>query len=70
VGNSELLDRHGVVVKHELSGVGENLQDHLQLRPSFRLKKGTLTMNQLANSVVGKADMGTECVAPTLLCTL
>jgi choline dehydrogenase len=31
IGNPEMLSKLGVEVQHELRGVGENLQDHLQL---------------------------------------
>ncbi|GAB5373688.1 MAG: hypothetical protein AcusKO_01500 [Acuticoccus sp.] len=44
---------------HALPGVGENLQDHLQLRTIFRVDNA-LTLNKLANSLVGKARMGLE----------
>jgi choline dehydrogenase len=39
--------------------VGANLQDHLQIRTVFRLKDA-LTLNQLANSPVGRARMAAE----------
>src|SRR5690606_17635636 len=31
IGPSSLLNEHGIEVLHDLSGVGENLQDHLQI---------------------------------------
>ncbi|HBL66456.1 MAG TPA: choline dehydrogenase, partial [Achromobacter sp.] len=31
VGAGQLLRRLGIAVRHELPGVGENLQDHLEL---------------------------------------
>ncbi len=37
VGRPELLARIGQPVVHELPGVGENLQDHLQLRTIFKV---------------------------------
>src|SRR5690625_1891745 len=37
IGAAELLTRHGIEVRHELPGVGENLQDHLQIRTVFRI---------------------------------
>src|SRR5262249_3430326 len=43
----------------ESPGVGENLQDHLQLRMAFKVKN-VLTLNQRANSVAGKISMGLE----------
>ncbi|HVB47395.1 MAG TPA: GMC family oxidoreductase N-terminal domain-containing protein [Burkholderiales bacterium] len=59
IGSAPLLAEHGIAVAHELPGVGENLQDHLQLRMAFRVKNVT-TLNQLANSWLGKAKMGLE----------
>jgi choline dehydrogenase len=35
VGPGALLQQHGIDVLHEMPGVGENLQDHLQLRMAF-----------------------------------
>jgi choline dehydrogenase-like flavoprotein len=59
IGNPEVLKKAGVEPKHEMMSVGENLQDHLQLRPVFKVKN-VLTMNELANSWVGKAKIGLE----------
>ncbi len=59
IGPAPLLAAHGIAVAHELPGVGENLQDHLQLRMAFKVKNVT-TLNQLANSWLGKAKMGLE----------
>ena len=50
---------HGINVVHELPGVGENLQDHLQLRTVFKVRNA-VTLNQRANSMVGKMMMGLE----------
>ena len=49
IGPSALLQEHGIPVLHELPGVGENLQDHLQVRPSFQCQ-GVVTLNDIANS--------------------
>ncbi len=59
IGPGALLQEHGIPVAHELRGVGENLQDHLQLRMAFKVKNA-VTMNQRANSLWGKAAMGLE----------
>jgi choline dehydrogenase len=59
IGPAGLLREHGVPVVHELRGVGENLQDHLQLRMAFKVRNA-VTMNQRANSLWGKAAMGLE----------
>jgi choline dehydrogenase len=59
VGDPTLLAQHGIAPVHALAGVGENLQDHLQLRMAFKVKN-VKTLNQTANSLVGKAMMGLQ----------
>lgn len=59
VGPANLLREHGIAVTHELPGVGENLQDHLQVRTVYKVH-GVTTLNQRANSILGKAAMGLE----------
>lgn len=59
VGPGALLQDFGIPVVHESKGVGENLQDHLQLRLVFKVRN-TKTMNERANSLFGKAAMGLE----------
>ncbi|MBD3609494.1 MAG: GMC family oxidoreductase N-terminal domain-containing protein [Gammaproteobacteria bacterium] len=59
VGPAALLQKHGIEVKHELPGVGENLQDHLQIRNVFKVQNVT-TLNQMANSLWGKIKMGLQ----------
>ena len=59
VGPAELLRGKGVAVVRDLPGVGENLQDHLQVRTVYRVD-GAVTLNQRANSLWGKAAMGLE----------
>ncbi|MEJ2480182.1 MAG: GMC family oxidoreductase N-terminal domain-containing protein [Acidihalobacter sp.] len=59
VGPAALLREKGVAVVRDLSGVGENLQDHLQIRTVYRVD-GAVTLNQRANSLWGKAAMGLE----------
>ena len=44
----------------DLQGVGANLHDHLQIRGVFRLKDGTVSLNALANSWIGRVKMGTQ----------
>jgi choline dehydrogenase len=56
---SGLLAKHGIGVTHDLPGVGENLQDHLQIRAVFKVE-GVKTLNVLARSVYGKAKIGLE----------
>ena len=59
VGPAGLLHDHGIDVVHDLPGVGENLQDHLQVRTIYKVRN-TVTLNRRANSLVGKAAMGLE----------
>ncbi|BCH22904.1 choline dehydrogenase [Mesorhizobium sp. L-8-10] len=61
IGPGGLLKRHGVEVAHDLPGVGENLQDHLQIRAVFKVGNAK-TLNTLANSLFGKAMIGLEYV--------
>ncbi|KRB94164.1 GMC family oxidoreductase [Noviherbaspirillum sp. Root189] len=59
IGPGALLQRHGVPVVVDLPGVGENLQDHLQLRMAFRIK-GAKTLNTMASNWFGKMRIGME----------
>jgi choline dehydrogenase len=59
IGEPAFLQRLGIPVVHALPGVGQNLQDHLQLRSVFKVQ-GIKTLNQQANSLWGKAMMGLE----------
>ncbi|WP_323001409.1 GMC family oxidoreductase [Denitromonas sp.] len=59
IGDPALLQSLGIPVAHALPGVGNNLQDHLQLRSIYRVE-GIKTLNQQANSLWGKAMMGLE----------
>jgi len=57
IGPAPLLQAHGIAVRRELAGVGENLQDHLQIRAVFGVE-GVETLNGLASSLWGKAKIG------------
>jgi len=59
IGAGELLRSHGITPLHELPGVGENLQDHLQIRAVFSVQ-GVKTLNTQANSLFGKTAIGLE----------
>jgi len=59
IGPGALLRDCGIPMVHELPGVGENLQDHLQIRAVFKVQ-GVTTLNTLANSWWGKAKIGME----------
>lgn len=59
IGPAALLQSKGIAVRQDLPGVGQNLQDHLQIRTVFKVKN-TPTLNTLANSLWGKARIGLE----------
>ena len=59
IGPGALLQLHGIPVAQDSAGVGAHLQDHLQLRLSWRLD-GAHTLNTLANSLWGKAQIAAE----------
>ncbi len=59
VGAGALLSQHGIAVHHELPGVGENLQDHLQIRTVFRIA-GAMTLNERQATLRGKMGIALE----------
>lgn len=59
IGAGETLQAHGIKVRHDLPGVGENLQDHLQMRTIYKVRN-TFTLNRRANSMFGKLGMALE----------
>lgn len=59
LGPGPRLQGLGIAVHKDLPGVGENLQDHLQIRAVFKVQN-TTTLNSQANSWWGKAKMGME----------
>jgi len=59
IGPGELLQRCGIALRHDLPGVGENLQDHLQIRMAYKVAH-TRTLNERANSLWGRLGMGLE----------
>ena len=62
IGPAALLEKHGIRPVHSLPGVGENLQDHLQVRMQYKVKN-VKTLNGIANSLWGKAAMALEYFA-------
>ena len=61
VGAAAHLNALGIPVVADLPGVGENLQDHLQLRMVYKVN-GIKTLNTKANSWFGKLMIGLEYV--------
>ncbi len=59
VGPGALLQKHGIPVLHDLQGVGENLQDHLQIRTAFKIT-GAQTLNERQATLAGKARIALE----------
>ena len=53
IGQPDRLSALGITPVHDLPGVGENLQDHLQIRTVFKVS-GTETLNEKANSLTGR----------------
>jgi choline dehydrogenase len=62
VGAGALLQQHDIDVVHESPEVGENLQDHLQIRTVYKVSN-TVTLNQRYRSLLGRAMMGLEYLA-------
>jgi len=58
IGPGALLQTHGIPLVHDLP-VGENLQDHLQLRMAFKVKN-VPTLNTVLSSWWEKAKIGLE----------
>ncbi|MFV2031133.1 MAG: choline dehydrogenase, partial [Gammaproteobacteria bacterium] len=57
IGPADVLIKAGIEVKHELTGVGENLQDHLEFYFQFRCKQ-PITLN-------GKLDLWSKFLIGT-----
>jgi len=59
VGPAEWLGELGIATVADRSGVGRNLQDHLQQRAIYRVH-GVKTLNETYHSPIGRALMGLE----------
>ncbi|EGJ10168.1 putative choline dehydrogenase lipoprotein oxidoreductase [Rubrivivax benzoatilyticus JA2 = ATCC BAA-35] len=59
IGRGDWLQPLGIETRHELPGVGANLQDHLQIRAVYAVD-GTRTLNTLSASMLGKARIAAE----------
>ena len=59
VGPGGLLQDHGIELRHEAPGVGENLQDHLQIRCAYKVS-GVPTLNTTSATLLGKAKIALE----------
>ncbi len=56
IGRGDVLQNAGVELRHELPGVGENLQDHLQIRLVYEVN--TQTLNDAINRVIPRVGIG------------
>jgi choline dehydrogenase len=59
IGPGDRLAQLGIAVIHHAPGVGENLQDHLQLRPVYKVE-GVRTLNQDYAKLWRRAAMALE----------
>ncbi len=59
IGQADDLQRHGIAPVANVPGVGDNLQDHLQLRMIFKVQ-GARTLNTRATNPMGKFLIGLE----------
>ncbi|RCS23906.1 choline dehydrogenase [Phyllobacterium salinisoli] len=59
IGRGDILREAGIPLVLERRDVGENLQDHLQLRCAYKVT-GIRTLNEQANRLVGKAAIALE----------
>jgi choline dehydrogenase len=59
IGPAALLAEHGLDVALDAPGVGSNLQDHLQIRPVFKVR-GVRTLNEVASTRVGRLGIALE----------
>lgn len=58
VGPAALLKEHGIPVVADLPGVGENLQDHFVVGATYRLKPGTVSINELTRGTRFLKEIG------------
>jgi choline dehydrogenase len=59
IGPPDLLQAHGISVVRPLPGVGDNLQDHLQIRAVYEVQ-GVKTLNTMVQTLWGKAAIALE----------
>jgi choline dehydrogenase len=59
IGPGPILQSFGIPVVADVAGVGENLQDHLQIRSIFKVRKPITTNDDLA-TLSGKVRIGLE----------
>jgi len=57
VGPGQLLQEHGIAVVHDLPGVGENLQDHINSRVVYCARRAN-TLNEVSRSWLRQTHAG------------
>jgi len=70
IGSGDLLREQGIAVVRDLPGVGENLQDHLLISANYRLKPGTVSVNELSRGLRLLGEVARYAVARKGLLTL
>ncbi len=60
IGPADLLRSHGIPVRHDSPGVGENLQDHLQMRTIVELAVRGESLNDHVRNPLRLAQMGLQ----------
>jgi len=61
IGEAEKIKKCGIDVIHSSLGVGKNLQDHIMMRPVYKVKN-IKTLNKKINSFFGKILIGMEYI--------
>ena len=62
IGPGAVLQPAGIDVRHDLPGVGENLQDHIGARMIYRCVDGTMTMNEIYHNWLRRLYAGAEWI--------
>jgi len=70
IGDPDVLAAAGIPVRHALPGVGANLQDHYVVSIQYRLKAGTVTVNEMSRGWRLLAEALRYAVTRTGLLTL
>ena len=70
IGPGALLREHGVEVRADRAGVGENLQDHYMAAATYRLKAGATTVNEASHGWRFAAELARYLVLRRGLLTL
>ncbi|MCY4319293.1 MAG: GMC family oxidoreductase N-terminal domain-containing protein [Alphaproteobacteria bacterium] len=55
IGRPEVLGAHGIEVRHELAGVGENFRDHINARIQWRVMAKGVSYNERMGTLFGRA---------------